>query len=267
LLLNTDPAGFIFYSARFTINQIQKRFSIRPRRAASRHNSYLIAATEDDRRLIKRYWNRESALIPEVGQELTPVAFPPIRVDGEPLRFVWSGEHTAGKALNILLNGLRYAPPEIQWQLSILGSGRMTEIWKALAEEYGISGKCIWHGWLKKADAHEIMKQSHVLCITSIKDLTSTVTMEGLSFGLPVICINHCGFGNVVNESCGIKIPVDYPSKLSSGFLTALTSLFSDETYRMKLAYGALSRVADFSWDKKAEEINRIYNHLISSVK
>lgn len=265
LLLNTDPAGFIFYCARFAVNQLQKRTVPRLKRAASRDKSFLIASTEDDRKQIKRYWNRDSALIPEVGQELIPADIPLARSNGEPLRIAWSGEHEARKALNILLKGLRHAPPEFRWQLSILGSGRMTQKWKTLACKYGIDENCIWHNWMQKAAAHEIMRRSHVLCITSIKDLTSTVTMEALSFGLPVICIDHCGFGNVVNESCGIKIPVDYPSKVSSGFMNALLTLYSDETYRVKLANGALKRVTDFGWEKKAQEITRIYNLLVSS--
>ena len=58
------------------------------------------------------------------------------------------------------------------------------------------------------------MSLGHVLCITSISDLTSTVTLEGLSYGLPIISLNHCGFAHVIDDSCGIKIPVKTPQKL-----------------------------------------------------
>lgn len=265
LMLNLDLPGMIFYTGRFVINQFQKRFSQRPKLAAARDNSVLIAATEIDRKQILRYWKRSSVLIPEVGQEFSSLSSISARKNGEQFKIVWSGQHTPGKALNILLKCLKSLPQEANWHLSILGAGKMTGKWQKLAKQCNIDNKCTWHSWLDKKEAHRIMQKCHVLCITSLKDLTSTVTLEGLSFGLPVICIDHCGFGNVINESCGIKIPVDYPWKIAVGFEIALSKLYSDELFRQKLAYGALQRAAEFQWVNKAIEINRIYNSLVNT--
>jgi glycosyltransferase involved in cell wall biosynthesis len=264
LLFNLDISGMLFYTARLTINNFQKRFSQRLKKAAQRERTCLIAATEADRRLIQKYWHTNSVLIPEVGQELLPESNIVKRKPGEPLKIVWSGQHTAGKALNILLKCLREFPRDANWHLSILGTGRMTKKWQAMAVKYNINDRCTWHNWLEKKDAHLIMQASHVLCITSLKDLTSTVTLEGLSFGLPVVCIDHCGFGNVINENCGIKIPVDYPWNLVHNFKKALELIYSDELFRQKLATGALRRAGEFCWDHKAGEINIIYNSLLN---
>jgi glycosyltransferase involved in cell wall biosynthesis len=263
LLFNLDLRGLIFYTARLTINNFQKRFSLRLRKAAHRDRSCLIAATEADRKLILKLWHRHSTLIPEVGQELMSVNSIVERKLGEPLRIVWSGQHTAGKALSILLRSLRDIPPEVNWHLSILGIGRMTKKWKKMALNYNISDRCTWHNWLEKKDAHGIMKGCHVLCITSLKDLTSTVTLEGLSFGLPIICIDHCGFGNVVNEKCGIKVPVDYPGNMVSNYRNAVKFLYDNEKVRQQLSYGALKRAGEYCWDYKVQEINKIYNTLL----
>lgn len=267
LLLNLDFKGFFFYTARLTINNIQKRFSSRVKRAAHRDRSFLIAATQADSNLIQKHWHKTSILIPEVGQELNSASNIVVRKAGEPLKIVWSGQHTAGKALNILLRCLRDVPADMDWQLSILGIGRMTRKWQELAEQYNINHRCIWFNWLEKKDAHRVMKESHVLCITSLKDLTSTVTLEGLSFGLPIICIDHCGFGNVVNESCGIKIPIDYPGNLIKKYRAALEFLYYDEPFREQLGYGALKRAGDYCWDHKTMEINKIYNTLLDTTE
>ena len=66
----------------------------------------------------------------------------------------------------------------------------------------------VWHGWVERSKALEIMNSAHVFVITSMSDLTSTVILEALSYGLPVIAMDHCGFSNVLNDKCGIKIKI-----------------------------------------------------------
>ena len=58
-------------------------------------------------------------------------------------------------------------------------------------------------------------------CITSIKDLTSTVTLKPYLMAY-LICLDHCGFSHVVNDSCGIKINSSTPKKATLDFSGAL---------------------------------------------
>ena len=106
------------------------------------------------------------------------------------------------------------------------------------------------------------MKQAHVLAITSLYDLTSTVIIEGISLGLPVVTLDHCGFSFVIDETCGIKIPVDNPKKIFINFKLAIQKLYQSESYRKSLAEGALKRAQDFSWEKKIKQLNEVYQKL-----
>jgi len=108
------------------------------------------------------------------------------------------------------------------------------------------------------------MHASHVFVITSIKDLTSTVLLEALAQGVPVVCLDHCGFRNVINETCGVKVPVTTPARVVSGLARAIESLATDESKRRLLAHGALRRIPDFTWDKKADAINAIYERAMN---
>jgi glycosyltransferase involved in cell wall biosynthesis len=96
-----------------------------------------------------------------------------------------------------------------------------------------------------------------------LKDLTSTVLLEALSQGVPVICPDHCGFSNVVTQDCGIKVPLETPSQFIEDLATAIYMLGNDEAERRRLARGALERIGDFSWEKKAEKVDSIYRHVI----
>ena len=263
LLFNLPFKDFVFYSLRNLINTYQKSILIRPKKAAKRLNSMLISATEKNQLDIKKYWGVDSILIPEVGQYIALDTFVSKRKKTEPLKIIWSGQHTGGKALNILLKSLALLDTDINWELKVLGVGNMTKRWQSLSENLNIAKKCHWHGWIEKDKALAIMQTGHVLCITSIKDLTSTVTLEGLSLGLPIITIDHCGFSNVINDTCGIKIPIAYTKELSMSFKNGIEKLYHDEALRYKLAEGALKRSKDFSWDKKIMQLNNIYTKLL----
>lgn len=253
--------GMVFYTGRNLLNWWQRNFNSRPRKAANHKKSTIIAATPSNARLIKKLWDRDAERICEVGQEDNIFSSPKNRASAEPLKIIWSGQHTPGKNLPLLLKALENI--DISYEMHILGYGEMTKKWKKLAIKLKIGKLCQWHGWLERKNAIEVMKASHLFCITSISDLTSTVTLEALSFGLPIICLDHCGFSDVVTESCGIKIPVETPVKAIKNFALALEKLYADESLRQKLSEGAIERAAEFSWDKKINKLNVIYSTLL----
>lgn len=254
--------GLFFYSSRNLINILQRNFLPRPKKAANHKPSVLITATPDNAYWIKKIWNKEAAVISEVGQEITfGGEIKGIKRIGGPLRIIWSGLHTPRKNLPLLLKSLSQL--NFLYECHILGSGEMTKKWQEISRKLGIDQSCMWYGWLDRTRALEIMQTGHVFCITSISDLTSTVTLEALSCGLPIICLDHCGFSHVINQDCGIKIPVTSPRKASSEFAVALEKMFYDEQYRQRLSAGATKRASDFSWEKKIETLNSIYSSLL----
>ena len=255
--------GFLFYAGRNLINLWQRNFLTRPKLAVKRKNSAVISATPDNKLLVKRLWGMDSTLISEVGQELNKIYKINIREKNEALKIIWSGQHTAGKNLNLLLKALKDV--DFNFQLHVLGQGDMTSSCKILANLLGIQKQIIWHGWVEKLKAFEVLSNGHVFCITSIKDLTSTVTLEALSFGLPIACLDHCGFSHVVNDSCGIKINVSTPKKATMDFSRALEKIYMDENLRQSLSKGALQRAKDFSWESKIKRLNGIYNNLLKN--
>jgi glycosyltransferase involved in cell wall biosynthesis len=255
--------GFLFYSGRNIFNFFQRNLSQRVKHAATRNNATLIAATSGNHKLIKDLWNIDSQVICEVGQEYRGIE----RVastrtfTNDPLKIIWSGQHTPGKNLPLLLAALEKV--NFPFELHILGKGEMTKSWKKIAQKKSLSEHCIWYGWTERQKAIDIMSTGHVFCITSISDLTSTVTLEALSYGLPIVCLDHCGFAQVVTEECGIKIPVINPKNAANRMAVALESLYKDEGYRQRLSDGAVIRASDFSWDQKIKILNSIYSTLL----
>ena len=259
--------GCLYYAGRNTTNFLHKKFLLGPKNAFRKARGGIIAATEGIRREILQWYGEDSHIICEIGPPPDIASAYSLRKPGKPLKLSWSGLHLPGKALPLLLRAVAKLPVGIDWQLDILGQGPCTQRWQREARELGIDSKCKWHDQLPRDRAIAIMHDSHIFVITSMKDLTSTVLLEALSQGVPVICPDHCGFSNVVTEDCGIKVPVETPRQFVSDLVTAIKRLANDEAERRRLAKGALARIKDFSWEKKAEVVDSIYRKAVEKRK
>ena len=207
LLPCMGPSGLAQFTCRNIINTLHKRYLRAPKCAFRAAHGGIIAATTSIQREIKRHYQEDSTVIAEVGLPHAIAALPSRRKPDEPLRLCWSGLHLARKALPLLLRAAILFPKRINWTLDVLGSGPCTARWRRLAQQLGIGINCRWLGQVTRAEAIRWMKQSHVCVITSVQDLTSTVLIEALTQGLPVLCPDHCGFINLnqIEESSGFQ--------------------------------------------------------------
>lgn len=142
--------------------------------------------------------------------------------------------------------------------VDVLGDGRLRDDYHYLAKKLCVDDRIKWHGWLTKDEAQKIVENADVFAITSLHDLTSTVLLEALSRGKPVACIDHCGFSDVVDETCGIKVPVGWPNDVINGFAKALVKL-GDAEFRHRISEGALIKAKEYLWSEKAKKIKAIY--------
>ncbi|MGA2442196.1 MAG: glycosyltransferase, partial [Tepidisphaeraceae bacterium] len=183
-----------------------------------------------------------------------------------PLRLVWSGLHVGRKALPLLLAAaaeLKRECAERRFELKILGGGRQSAAWRALSRRLGIDDLLTWTGQIPRQRALEEMRDADVFVFTSLQEGTSTVVMEALALGLPVICHDACGMGVAVNDTCGIKVPMNGPDISQSGFAAAIRSLLGDPRRAQDLSAGALARAKELSWDQKARQIAAVYDAIV----
>ena len=258
MLTSMGWKGFVFYFSRNLINLWQMHSNSRVKTAMAK-SSALIAATQNEANTIKRLYGRDSVIIPEVGfsgKESTFISHP----KSGALKIAWSGQFTPRKSLNLLLEALVHTTSMIE--LHVIGDGECAAKWKNMAlRNHRIQTH--WYGWVERSKAVEIMQSCDLFCITSLSDLTSTVLLEALSYGLPVIALDHCGFSNVITEKCGIKIPIRDKRQVVHNIAQAIDKINADETLRLKLSEGAHYRALEYSWDEKGKTINQIYNNII----
>jgi glycosyltransferase involved in cell wall biosynthesis len=108
------------------------------------------------------------------------------------------------------------------------------------------------------------MASGHVFVQPSLYDATSTVVVEALGHGLPVVCLDHCGFRDVVDATCGIRIPPTTLENAVQDFAEAIERLWRDEDYRYELALGAKAAAARLTWRAKQSVLEAIYDEVLA---
>lgn len=245
-------------------NAVQKRLTLRPR-CAARSAVWIWTVSNAEASMI-RSWGAtctqmiESAASPYEGARIRNWR------QGDPFRIVWSGTHTYGKALPILIAALARIMKsinDVNVIVDVLGQGVETFGWKSFAEKLSVSDCFRWRGFLTRDRAMAIMNEAHALAFTSVKEGTPHVVLEALSMGLPVICHDACGMGVVVDSTCGIKIQMKSPEASIAGFTHALEDLLTHPARVEELSLGALKRARAFTWSQKARQISEAYERSV----
>jgi glycosyltransferase involved in cell wall biosynthesis len=214
--------------------------------------------TEDERRIVNGMGEEKAVPMIDTAPPLG-IAGRIRQYDGNrPLKICWSGNHEARKALPLVL----YAIAGLSWQgkivLDVLGEGPETKRWKDTAQRLGLD--CLtWKGRLPYHEALQLMGQADVFIHSSFREAASTVVLEAMGWGLPVICHDACGMAVAVDETCGIKVPFVNPDRSIQGFRDALDSFLRNPEKVERLSEGALRRVSLLSWDAKVKEIAQSY--------
>jgi glycosyltransferase involved in cell wall biosynthesis len=252
-----------FYTCRNLLNAYQMRTHRRVRRAMHAARA-LVAATSQDQRAILRFHHRQAVVLADAG--------PSSAVDSvcastihprDTLHICWCGVFVGRKGLPLALQAIQRASAHVALTLHIIGDGAEGKRWRQLAARLGVGHLCRWHGRVPRAEALRIIRASDMMLISSLQDATSTVVFEALEYGKPVICHDTCGFGDIVDASCGVKIPVQSPRQSIRQFGDALLRLARDRAWLAALSHGAVQRMRVYTWDYKARQMSQIYRAVL----
>lgn len=263
-LLNAVPfRSRLFFVLKNLSTLWAMHISRRPRRAAAAARA-ILAASSNVADKVCTLWGRDATVLCEVSAPDLEPRPPARRGDGEPLRIIWSGDCNPGKALNIVLLALeRLQRSSVEWQLVVMGDGRLWGNWKALAGKLGLGERCMFLGRVSRAEALSVMATGHCLVQPSLYDATSNVVAEALAHGLPVVCLDLFGFKDVVNAECGVKIPPNRLDQVIQDFAKAIEALWLDEDRRYRMAIAAQESSRRLTWKNKEEVINDVYSGVL----
>ena len=136
-------------------------------------------------------------------------------------RFVFVGQLVARKRVDLLIRTLG-SLRELQFELSVVGSGPLEGELRALAES-ALPGRVRWIGMKPSSEIPSLMSDADCLVLPSRHDGWGAVVSEALMLGTPAICSDVCGSAGVVRASgVGGAFATNDASSLRSLLDTAL---------------------------------------------
>jgi glycosyltransferase involved in cell wall biosynthesis len=173
-------------------------------------------------------------------------------------QFLFIGRLLYWKGLHLLLRAMpmvRQSVPNAK--LKIIGDGNDRAWLESVAQDANVKDLVEWIS----ATPHEAIwreyRESLAFVFPSLHDSGGMVVLEALAAGLPVICLDLGGPGEIVTSRCGIVIPSRTVTEANviKELAEAMVQMATDKEYRARLSAEALSRASQMTWDVAADAI------------
>lgn len=147
-------------------------------------------------------------------------------------------------------------------RIRIIGAGgrpRYKKKLEYLINKYGMVNNVIFHGYIDEATKQNLIKKSHAIIVTSIREGWGLVVSEANALGTVAIGYNVPGLrDSIIDGQTGMLTKQNNPQELSK----AILALLKNENLFKKLCEDALSNSKRFSWQKSAKEFMSILNSI-----
>lgn len=246
------------------LNNLQIRFSSRVRSAISR--DFTIAATKEVQEKVKNVFGKDIPMINETGcQEPTSHTITPVPPT-ELFNILWVGRFLYSKKLDLALRIIAELNDK-SVRLIICGEGtpEQNSYYRDLADKLGITENVIWLGKVDHNEVSALMQNSNLFLFTSVMEATSTVVLEAIENGLPIVSFNTCGFGPIVKAFAGTTVELSNPEQSIKDFASVIKSYIADKSKLTDVQKAQEKNRHRLSWDSKARELNKIYSDLTKS--
>lgn len=145
-------------------------------------------------------------------------------------------------------------------QLQLVGKGEELKKIQQLILDEGIANCTKIIPWVEKNEMDKIYQTSSVFCFGSHEG-AGMVVPEALSYGIPVICFDNYGPGELCNNSCAIKIPYSTYKTSIQKFSKALERMYYNKKTHALYSKNAYDYAKEnFTWNVKANLFRTAYN-------
>ncbi len=180
------------------------------------------------------------------------------------LALLYVGNCVATRSIPLVLRAL--ARPGLEsCALTVVGSGPALDGWRREAERLGLAARVHFAGQVTREQLPSLYAAADALVFPALRDAGGSALLEAMSLGVPVVCLDWAGPGEMVDAECGVKITVASPELSIAGFADAFARLRDDPGWRAQLAANAAARVQEhFSWEAKGRVLEAAYTRLLA---
>jgi glycosyltransferase involved in cell wall biosynthesis len=232
--------------------------------------AWTFAATEQTAEQLLKLGVRQMSLLPQSGisaDELPTYAERNHRQQG-PLKLVTACRLIHWKAVDLAIEALALATREIDARLIVLQNGPELENLKSLAMRLGIADRVEFRGRLPGLnDVYQVMAEADALVHPALHEAFGQACLEALALGVPVICLNWAGPGQIVDPSSGFAIQPGTRAETIQRLAAAMVHLNGELAVAKLRATACRKRAYEsFHWDAIASEIATKHAAIVSIV-
>lgn len=249
------------YIVKNMLNHLQIRYSARVCKAIHRAD-IVIAATQGTYNSFVKLHHIKPVYMNEAGCTISE-QHTAHNFNKDQLDILWVGRFLDTKKLDIAIRTIAKVK-DLPVFLHIVGSGSDTEntMYQQMADKMGISNNIKWYGKLANKKVQEMMNQMDLFLFTSVLEGTPHVVLEAITNSLPILCIDTCGQGQLVNEAIGWKVPLTNPQQNSTDFAAILRHIIINRDEIKQKSDNCKQRQRELSWENKLVTMNKIYQQL-----
>jgi glycosyltransferase involved in cell wall biosynthesis len=232
-------------------------------RLAARKAVLTLSKTEDTKKRLQQLGARHVLVCSEVGLDVDELSRlnSVVRRENKPLRFFSVGRLIHWKGFELAMRAFaslhRTCPEAEYW---IIGNGPERNRLEALSQKCGVAEKVRFLGALPRQKVLDSLQQCDVLLHPSLHDSGGWACVEAMAAGRPVICLDLGGPAVQVTNDTGIKVRAGHPDQVVNDLAVAMGRL-AESGLRRQLGMNGRERIHEhFSWERKAEFIQYLYD-------
>lgn len=182
-------------------------------------------------------------------------------------KFAFVGALIELKGVDLLLEAAAIARKRCDFELHIIGDGKMRHALEAQSIALGLADRVTFHGFIPQDRCPKMLASCAALVLPSLCECGGAVVLEAMAMGLPVIATNWGGPADYLDETSGILVEPSGRESFISDLADALVRLGGSKELRETLGQrGRQKVVADFDWQQKIDRILEIYGNVIEGV-
>jgi glycosyltransferase involved in cell wall biosynthesis len=258
------PASFIAEIFRNISNVVQASpFLKLPKRAAA-SDKILVPTREMQQALTKLGF--ESQLMPTIGLQTKELPYKHHRPSEGPLRILYVGKIITLKGIDLALKALSTSGTNAT--LTLIGTGNYLDAAKHLTQKLGLEKRVEFRGQIPREQVLAIYPEFDVMLFPSLHDTGGFSVIEAMFNELPVICLDCGGPAVAVRDGTGIRVPVNTRRRVTEALAAAIR--LYDKDRALLLTHGRAAResiLEHYDWNKKGDQMNEVYEQVLSRTK
>lgn len=181
----------------------------------------------------------------------------------EPYYLTFCGRIDMYKGVDVLLKAFQILDTKGRnIRLFIIGDGLQREAMEKMSKVLKIDNKVIWLGSLNHNEVMKYYRKSFCIIVPSTKEPFSTVALEGMSYGIPVICSDIGGFVEMITDG---KDGILFKSGSEKNLSEKIEMLIENRAKRKEICCNALRTVEKkYTWDINARKTLEFYKNILS---